>query len=357
MQFTALQIATLIKGHIEGDPDAKVSHVAKIEEADEGSLSFIANPKYEEYLYSTKASVIIINESLEITTEVGPTLIKVKDAYSSFAYLLEKYRELVTGNGKTGIEDPAYVSKSANIGKDVYIGAFAYIGENVTIGDNVMIYPGCYIGENVTIGEGSKLYAGVKIYDSCQLGSRVVIHSGTVVGGDGFGFAPQKDGTYKKVPQIGNVMIEDDVEIGANTTIDRATMGSTCIRKGVKLDNLIQIAHNVEIGENTVIAAQTGISGSTKVGKNCIIGGQVGIVGHISIADGTRINAQSGLSKSVTSNNAALTGSPAFDYKSSLKSQAIFRNLPDLQQRLYKLEEMVEELTSLLNNQNISVRK
>ena len=357
MQFTALQIATLIKGHIEGDPDAKVSHVAKIEEADEGSLSFIANPKYEEYLYSTKASVIIINESLEITTNVSPTLIKVKDAYSSFAYLLEKYTELVTGNGKTGIEDPSYISKSANIGKDVYIGAFAYIGENVTIGDNVKIYPGCYIGENVTIGEGSKLYAGVKVYDSCQLGSRVVIHSGTVVGGDGFGFAPQKDGTYKKVPQIGNVIIEDDVEVGANTTIDRATMGSTCIRKGVKLDNLIQIAHNVEIGETTVIAAQTGISGSTKVGKNCIIGGQVGIVGHISIADGTRINAQSGLSKSVTSNNAALTGSPAFDYKSSLKSQAIFRNLPELQQRLYKLEEMVEELTSLLNNQNISVRK
>jgi UDP-3-O-[3-hydroxymyristoyl] glucosamine N-acyltransferase len=357
MQFTAVQIATLIKGQIEGDPDAKVSHVAKIEEADEESLSFIANPKYEEYIYSTKASVIIINESMELSAPVKPTLIKVKDAYSGFAYLLEKYNELMSGAGKTGIEEPSHIAKSATIGKDVYIGAFAYIGENVTIGDRVQIYGSCYIGDNVTIGADTKLFAGVKIYDSCVVGNRVVIHSGTVIGGDGFGFAPQKDGTYKKVPQIGNVIIEDDVEIGANTTIDRATMGSTCIRKGVKLDNLIQIAHNVEIGENTVIAAQTGVSGSTKIGKNCIIGGQVGIVGHITIADGTRINAQSGLSKSVTSNNSALTGSPAFDYKSSLKSQAIFRNLPDLQQRLYKLEELVEELTSLLNNQNISVRK
>ncbi|RYE19497.1 MAG: UDP-3-O-(3-hydroxymyristoyl)glucosamine N-acyltransferase [Sphingobacteriales bacterium] len=357
MQFTAVQIATLIKGQIEGDPDAKVSHVAKIEEADEGALSFVANPKYEEFLYSTKASVLIVNESLEINGKVKSTIIKVKDAYSAFAYLLEQYNAMMQATGKTGIEEPAYISKTAKLGADVYIGAFTYIGENVTIGDRVKIYPGCYIGDNVVIKEDSKLYAGVKVYDTCQLGSRVVIHSGTIIGGDGFGFAPQKDGTYKKVPQIGNVIIEDDVEIGANTTIDRATMGSTCIRKGVKLDNLIQIAHNVEIGENTVIAAQTGVSGSTKVGKNCIIGGQVGMVGHITIADGTRINAQSGLSKSVVANNSALNGSPAFEYKSSLKSQAIFRNLPDLQQRLYKLEEMVEELTTLLHNQNISVRK
>ncbi len=357
MQFTAVQIATLIAGQIEGDPDAKVSHVAKIEEADEGALSFVANPKYEEFLYSTNASVLIVNESLAINGKIKPTIIKVKDAYSSFAYLLEKYNEIMSGTGKTGIEEPAYISKTARLGRDVYVGAFTYIGENVTIGDRVKIYPGCFIGDNVVIKEDSKLFAGVKVYDTCQLGSRVVVHSGTVIGGDGFGFAPQKDGTYKKVPQIGNVVIEDDVEIGANTTIDRATMGSTCIRKGVKLDNLIQIAHNVEIGENTVIAAQTGVSGSTKVGKNCIIGGQVGMVGHITIADGTRINAQSGLSKSVVTNNSALTGSPAFDYKSSLKSQAIFRNLPELQHRLFKLEEMIEELTSLLNNQNISVRK
>ncbi len=353
MQFTALQIATLIKGSIEGNPDAKVSKVAKIEDAGDGALSFIANPKYEEYLYSTNASILIINDSLEVTQKVKPTLIRVKDAYSGFAYLLEKYNEIISKSGKNGIEQPSFVSKTASIGKDVYIGAFTYIGDNVIIGDNVKIYPGCYIGDNVVINEDSRLFAGVKIYDGCSLGSRVIIHSGSVIGGDGFGFAPQNDGTYRKVPQIGNVIIEDDVEIGANTTIDRATMGSTIIKKGVKLDNLIQIAHNVEIGENTVIAAQTGISGSTKVGKNAIVGGQVGIVGHIQIADGTRINAQSGVSKTVNEPNTALTGSPAYDYKSSLKSQAIFRNLPELQQRLIKLEEMVAELSSLLNKQQV----
>ncbi len=351
MQFTALQIATLIGGNIEGNPEVKVGKVAKIEEAAEGELSFVANPKYEEYLYTTKASVIIVNESLRPEQPVAATLIRVKDAYSGFALLLEKYNEIISQTGKTGIEQPSYISETAKVGKDVYVGAFSYIGNNVTIGDRVKIYPGCYIGDNVTIKADSKLYAGVKVYEGCSLGNRVVIHSGTVIGGDGFGFAPQKDGSYKKVPQIGNVVIEDDVEVGANTTIDRATMGSTIIRKGVKLDNLIQIAHNVEIGENTVIAAQTGISGSTKIGKNCIIGGQVGIVGHIQIADGTRINAQSGLSKSVTAPNTALTGSPAYDYKSSLKSQAIFRNLPELQQRLLKLEEMIEELRALTENQ------
>lgn len=357
MQFTALQIATLIKGKIEGNPDAKVNRVAKIEEASEGSLSFIANPKYEEFLYSSKASIIIINESLEVTQKVSATLIRVADAYIGFAFVLEKYNEFISKSGKNGIEQPSFVSKSASLGKDLYIGAFTYIGENVIIGDGVKIYPGCYIGDNVVINEHSKLYAGVKIYDGCSLGSRVVIHSGTVIGGDGFGFAPQENGSYKKVPQIGNVIIEDDVEIGANTTIDRATMGSTYIRKGVKLDNLIQIAHNVEVGENTVIAAQTGVSGSTKIGKNCIIGGQVGMVGHITIADGTRINAQSGLSKSVITPFTAINGTPAFEYKSSLKSHAIFRNLPTLQQRLLKLEETVQELTSLLSNQGEALKK
>ncbi len=351
MQFTAQQVATLIKGKIEGNPDAKVSRVAKIEEAGEGSLSFVANPKYEEYLYTTHASIIIVNDNLEITQPITPTIIRVPDAYSGFAYLLEKYNEMISQTGKKGIEEPSYIAKTANIGKDAYIGAFSYIGENAKIGDNVKIYPGCYIGDNVVIGNNTKLFAGVKIYDDCVLGNQVIIHSGTIVGGDGFGFAPQSDGSYRKVPQIGNVIIEDDVEVGANTTLDRATMGSTIIKKGVKLDNLIQIAHNVEIGENTVIAAQSGISGSTKVGKNVIVGGQVGMVGHIQVADGTRINAQSGLSKSVADPNTALTGSPAYDYKSSLKSQAIFRNLPELQQRLLKLEEMVEELKSLLNHQ------
>lgn len=356
MQFTAFQIATLIKGTLEGNPEVKVSKVSKIEEAIEGSLSFVANPKYEEYLYSSKASVIIVNESLKLAAPVSATLIRVADAYMAFALLLEKYNEMVSNAGKNGIEQPSYVSKTASIGKDVYIAAFAYIGENVIIGDRVKIYPGCYIGDNVVINEDSVLYSGVKIYNECSVGSRVFIHSGCVIGGDGFGFAPLNNGSYKKVPQIGNVIIEDDVEIGANTTIDRATMGSTYIRKGVKLDNLIQIAHNVDIGENTVIAAQTGVSGSTKIGKNCVIGGQVGIVGHIHIADGTKINAQSGLSKSVLEANQALNGSPAFDYKSSLRSQAVFRNLPELNQRIMKLEETIAQLAALVK-QDISINE
>lgn len=356
MQFTALQIATLVKGTLEGNPEVKVSKVSKIEEAIEGSLSFVANPKYEEYLYSSKASVIIVNESLKLVAPVSATLIRVADAYMAFALLLEKYNEMVSNAGKNGIEQPSYVSKTASIGKDVYIAAFAYIGENVIIGDRVKIYPGCYIGDNVVINEDSVLYSGVKIYNECSVGSRVFIHSGCVIGGDGFGFAPLNNGSYKKVPQIGNVIIEDDVEIGANTTIDRATMGSTYIRKGVKLDNLIQIAHNVDIGENTVIAAQTGVSGSTKIGKNCVIGGQVGIVGHIHIADGTKINAQSGLSKSVLEANQALNGSPAFDYKSSLRSQAVFRNLPELNQRIMKLEETIVQLSALVK-QDISINE
>jgi UDP-3-O-[3-hydroxymyristoyl] glucosamine N-acyltransferase len=357
MQFTAQQIATLIQGTLEGNPDAKVSDVAKIEEATSGSLCFISNPKYEEFLYTSLASIVIVNESLVFTRPVSSTLIRVKDAYSGFAFVLEKYKEMMSGSSKTGIELHSYVSPSATIGHDVYVGAFSYIGDHVTLGAGVKIYPGCYIGNNVVIGDNAKIYSGVKIYDACRLGCNVVIHSGTVVGGDGFGFAPLPDGTYKKIPQMGNVIIEDDVEIGANTTIDRATMGSTIIRKGVKLDNLIMIAHNVEIGEHTVIAAQTGVSGSTKVGKYCIIGGQVGIVGHIHIADGTRINAQSGLSKSISTQNTTVNSTPAFDYKSSLKSQAIFRNLPEMQHRLQKLEETVQELTALLNSQKLEYKK
>ena len=355
MQFTAQQIAALVGGVIEGDPDARIGSLARIEEAGNGSLSFIANPKYEEYLYSTRATVLIINESMKVSGPVSPTLIRVKDAYSSLAFLLEKYNELVARDGKRGVEQPSFVAPTALVGADGYIGAFAYIGDNVVIGERVSIYPGCYVGDNVVIGADTILYPGVRIYKGTRIGSRVVIHAGTVIGSDGFGFAPQKDGTYRKVPQIGHVEIADDVEIGANTTIDRATMGATVVRRGVKLDNLIQVAHNVEIGENTVIAAQTGVSGSTKVGRNCMIGGQVGMVGHIQIADGTRINAQSGLSKSVTSKDTALNGSPAFDYKSSLKSQAIFRNLPGLQQRLLQLEETVQRLQTLLKDQNSSV--
>lgn len=357
MQFTAQQIATLIQGKIEGNPDASINNVSKIEEAKEGSLSFIANPKYEDYLYDSTASIIIINESFTPEKEVKPTLIKVKDAYSSFALLLEKYNEIMSANKKTGIDKQAYVAESAKIGKDVFIDAYVYISDNATIEDGVSIHAGCYIGEGVTVNKNTTIHSGVKVYDSCKIGADVIIHAGVVIGSDGFGFAPQKDGTYKKIPQIGNVVVEDNVEIGANTTIDRATMGSTYIRKGVKLDNLIQIAHNVEIGENTVIAAQTGISGSTKIGKNCVIGGQVGIVGHIQIADNTSINAQSGLAKSVTNSNTALTGSPAFDYKNALKSQAIFRNLPELQQKLISLERTVAELKETLSEQNITLKK
>ncbi|RFS19007.1 UDP-3-O-(3-hydroxymyristoyl)glucosamine N-acyltransferase [Chitinophaga silvatica] len=342
MQFSALQLATMLNGKLEGNPDVKVSNIAKIEEANEGMLSFIANPKYEEFIYSTNASILIVNESLVIERPVKPTLIRVKDAYSSFASLLEQYRYLTSN--KSGIQQPSFIPASVKMGANVYVGAFAYLGENVVLGDNVKIYPGVYLGDNVVVNNDSILYPGVKVYDNCVVGKRVMLHAGCVIGGDGFGFAPQADGSYKKVPQIGNVVINDDVEIGANTTIDRATMGSTVIRQGVKLDNLIQVAHNVDIGINTVIAAQTGVSGSTKIGQNCVIGGQVGMVGHIHIADGTKINAQSGLSKSITTPNSSLTGSPAYDYKSSLKSQAIFRNLPDLEKRVKELEEMVKQL-------------
>ncbi|MBL7718883.1 MAG: UDP-3-O-(3-hydroxymyristoyl)glucosamine N-acyltransferase [Flavipsychrobacter sp.] len=357
MQFTAHQIAAIVGGTIEGNPDTVVRSVAKIEEASEGALSFIANPKYEEYIYTSQASIIIISHSFEVSRPVTPTIIRVKDAYGSFALLLEKYNEIMAGSSKTGVEEYAVVAATASLGNNVYIGSFSYIGEQVKIGNNVKIFPGCYIGDNSTIADNTQLFAGVRVYRNCSLGKDVIIHSGAIIGADGFGFAPQEDRTYKKIPQIGNVVIEDNVEVGSNTTIDRATMGSTIIRRGVKLDNLIQIAHNVEIGENTVIAAQTGISGSTRIGRNCIIGGQVGIVGHIQIADGTRINAQSGVSKSVATSGTALTGSPAFDYKSSLKSQAIFRNLPELHQRIQKLEDTIHELTALLGNQNMEVKK
>jgi UDP-3-O-[3-hydroxymyristoyl] glucosamine N-acyltransferase len=345
MQFTAAQIAGLINATIEGNPDAAINDITKIEEGREGTLSFMANPKYEHYLYETKASIIIVNNTLQLEKPVAATLLRVPDAYAAFATLLEKYNEFVSGTDqKKGIQQPSYISESAKLGDDVFVGAFAYIGNNARIGDKVKIYPGAYIGDNVSIDNDSIINSGVKVYHNCVIGKRVIIHSGTVVGADGFGFAPQADGSYKKVPQLGNVILEDDVEIGANTTIDRATIGATHIRKGVKLDNLIQVAHNVEIGEGTVIAAQTGISGSTKIGKRCMIGGQVGIVGHIHIADGTRINAQSGVSKSVTQPNTAITGSPAYEYKSSLKSQAIFRNLPELMQRLQQLEDKLKDI-------------
>lgn len=352
MQFSAVQIATLLGGTIEGNPDAKVTGVTKIEEASSGSLCFISNPKYVEYLYHTPASVVLVNDSLMLSKETKATLIRVPDAYASFALLLQKYNEMISAQAPKGIEQPSFIAPTAVIGKNVYIGAFTYIAENAVIGDDAKIYPNSYVGRGVQIGNNVVLFSGVRVYDDCVIGTRSVIHSGTVIGGDGFGFAPQPDGSYQKIPQIGNVIIEEDVEIGANSTIDRATMGNTIIRKGVKLDNLIQIAHNVEIDESTVIAAQTGVAGSTKIGKYCMIGGQVGLIGHIHIADHTNINAQSGVSKSVETPNTVLNGTPAFDYKSVLKSQAIFRHLPEMQQRITQLEKIVAQLTELNFNKN-----
>ena len=342
MTFPAAQIAFLINGKVEGDTQVSVNSFGKIEEATEGQLAFLANPKYEEYLYSTKASVIIVNETQELRQPIKATLIRVPDAYSAFATLLSKYQEIVQQQ-LTGVQEPSYISKSAKYGDNVFIGAFAYLGENVKLGNNTKIYPNAYLGNNVVIGDNTIIHPGVRIYHDCKVGNNVTIHAGTVIGSDGFGFAPQADGSFKKVPQIGNVVIEDNVEIGANATIDRATIGSTLIKSGAKLDNLIQIAHNVEVGHSTVIAAQAGVSGSTKIGNGVMIGGQAGIVGHIQLGDGAKVNAQSGVSKSLEPGK-AVTGSPAYDYTSSLRSQAIFRNLPEMEKRLKELEALVKQL-------------
>lgn len=343
MTFTANQIAVLIGGKIEGNPDNVVSSFGRIEEAQQEQLAFLANPKYEDFLYSTKASVVIISEKLELKQPIASTLIRVSDPYSAFANLLHYYQELKTQQ-LNGVQQPSYVSPSVKKGENVFVGAFAYIGDDCEIGNNVKIFPGVFIGNNVKIGENTLLHAGVKIYFDCIIGKNVTVHAGTVIGGDGFGFAPQSDGTFKKVPQIGNVIIEDNVEIGSNATIDRATIGSTVVKAGAKLDNLIQIAHNVEIGSNTVIAAQAGVSGSTKIGKNVMIGGQAGVVGHVQIADGSKINAQSGVSKSIKVQNSAVTGSPAFDYTSTLRSQALTRNLPEMEKRITELENQIKLL-------------
>lgn len=343
MEFSAAQIAHIVGGSLEGNPDETVSSFGKIEDAVKGQLAFLANPKYEEYLYSTSANIIIINNSQIVKEEIAATLIKVPDAYSAFAMLLSEYQKLKQQQ-LVGIQEPVYIHASVKKGDRIYIGAFAYLGENVIIGNGVKIYPNAYIGNNVIIDDDTIIHPGVKIYHDCIIGKKVVIHAGTVIGGDGFGFAPQADGSFKKVPQTGNVIIEDNVEIGSNVTIDRATIGSTIIRNGAKLDNLLQIAHNVEIGCNTVVAALTGISGSTKIGNNVMIGGQAGIVGHIQIADGTKINAKSGVSKSILTPNTAVTGTPASDYTSNLRTQALVRKLPELEKRVRELEELVKKM-------------
>lgn len=344
LEFSAQQIAMMIHGQVEGDASVKVKNFGKIEEATAGQLSFLANPKYEEFLYSTTASIIIINEKQILKQKINATIIRVPDAYAAFATLLTKYQALKTQN-LVGIQSPSYIASTANIGAHHFIAAFAYINEGAVLGEHVKVFSNVVIGENVKIGNHVTLHPGVVIYADCVIGDNVTIHSGAIIGSDGFGFAPKEDGSFQKVPQLGNVVIEDDVEIGANTTIDRATIGSTIIRKGVKLDNLIQIAHNAEIGSNTVIAAQTGISGSTKIGKYAMIGGQVGFAGHISVADGVKIAAQSGVTKSVKSPNVTLTGNPAGEQKQSLRSQVYVKNLPDLDKRVRELEILVQKLS------------
>ncbi|WP_420573384.1 UDP-3-O-(3-hydroxymyristoyl)glucosamine N-acyltransferase [Kordia sp.] len=338
MKFTATQIAGILEGDIVGDPNTEVSKLSKIEEGIEGSLTFLANPKYTQYIYSTRASITIVNKEFTAEEELTTTLIKVDDAYKSFSKLLEYYNKVKLN--KVGIEQPAFISETAEYGKELYFGAFSYMGDNVKIGDYVKVYPNAYIGDNVTIGNNVVIFAGAKIYSESVIGDNCVIHSGAIVGADGFGFAPNEKGEYQKVPQTGNVILEANVDIGAGTTIDRATLGSTIIRKGVKLDNQIQIAHNVEIGKNTVIAAQTGIAGSTKIGENCMIGGQVGIVGHITIGDNVKIQAQSGIGRNVK-NGETLQGSPALNYGDYNKSYVYFKNLPKLAKTINQLEKKI----------------
>lgn len=335
MKFTATQIAEILDGKVEGNPDVEVSKLAKIEEGSNGTLTFLANPKYTQYIYTTNASITIVENNFVAENELQTTLIRVKNPYKAFSKLLEYYNQVKMN--KTGIEEPVFISKSAKLGDNIYIGAFSYLGESVTLGDKVKIYPNVYLGDNVILGNNVIVFAGSKIYSDTIIGNDCVIHSGAIVGADGFGYTPNEKGEFVKIPQTGNVLIEDNVDIGAGTTIDRATLGSTIIRKGVKLDNQIQIAHNVEIGENTVIAAQSGIAGSTKIGKNCMIGGQVGITGHITIGNNVRIQAQSGIGRNVKDNE-MLQGSPAFKYGDYNKSYVHFKNLPKIIERLNSIE-------------------
>ena len=348
MQFTAKQISEFLDGTIEGDETAKVEELSKIEDGKSGSLCFLSNPKYESYLYTTKASVVIVANDFVPAQAINCTLVKVRDPYSAFSILLEKYNEAVNlGNSQAGIEQPCHIHPSAKIGKNVFIGAFSTIEANVEIGDNTKIHTQVFIGKDSKIGADCVLNPGVKIYHRSQLGDRIIIHANSVVGSDGFGFAPQADGTYSKIAQIGNVVIEDDVEIGANTAIDRATMGSTYIRKGAKLDNLIQIAHNVDVGANAVVAAQAGISGSTKLGSNSVIGGQVGIAGHLTLGKGTQIGAQAGINFN-TEENKQWHGSPAQPLKEWMRATVIFKKLPEVDKRVRALEAKIEELKAII---------
>lgn len=340
MEFTAEQIANVIGGRVEGNKDAKVHTFAKIEEGTEGAISFLSNPKYTHYLYNTKSSIVIVNEDLELEKDVYATLIRVKNAYESIAKLLQIYE--ASKPKKTGVAPQAYIAPSAKLGNNCYVGPFAYVGEGAEIGDGCQIYPHAVIGDNVKVGTNCIFYPNTTIYQGCKIGNNVTIHAGSVIGADGFGFAPGADG-YDKIPQIGIVVIEDNVEIGANTCVDRSTMGATVIHKGVKLDNLVQVAHNVEIGENTVMSAQVGIAGSTKVGSWCMFGGQVGLAGHITIGDKTFLGAQSGVPGSLKGGE-ELIGTPPMNPRAYFKSQAIFRRLPDMYKDLNDAKKKIEEL-------------
>ena len=346
MKFLASQIAALLNGTVEGNPDTEVWNVAKIEEGAPGMLSFLANPKYTPYIYETKSSVVIVNKDFVADKPIAATLIRVDDAYASFAKLLAFYDQL--SQDKKGASSLAFVSSTAQCGKDLYLGEFAFVGEHVVLGDHVKVYPQVYIGDSCVIGDNTTLYPGVRLYRNTVVGQRCIIHAGAVIGADGFGFAPQEDGHYEKIPQVGNVMIDDDVEIGANTTIDRSTMGSTHIHKGVKLDNLIHLAHNVEIGEHSALAAQVGVSGSTHLGKNCVVGGQSGFVGHLHIADGSKFGGQCGIMGSIKEPGQEFMGTPIQPLREYLKSNARFRHIDEMARKLEALEKELAELKSRL---------
>jgi len=341
MEFSANDIATLLNGEVEGNGNVKVDNISKIDQPIPGTLTFLSNPTYTKFIYTTTASIVIVNKDFVPESKLSCTLIRVEDAYVALAKLLDFYTK--TKPSKIGIEQPSFISSTAKVGEQIYLGAFAYIGENAVVGNNVKIYPHVYIGDNVKIGDDTILYSGAKIYAGCSIGSSCILHSGSVIGADGFGFAPNPDGTYTKIEQIGNVVIEDNVEIGANTTVDSATMGSTFIRKGVKLDNLIQIGHNCEIEDNTVMAAQVGVAGSTIIGKNCVFGGQAAVSGHIKIGDGTKLGPKSGVMSSVKPNS-VLLGAPALDFKLAMKTFSIIRNLPELRNDVIELQKKVKSI-------------
>ncbi len=345
MKFTLAQIAELVGGSVEGDSEVIIDSIAKIEEAQDGAISFLSNPKYEQYLYDTSATAVLLDNDFVAKGEIKTNVVRVENAYNGFTILLEEYERLL-GLSKTGIEQPSFLSENSQIGLNPYLGAFAYIGQNVRLGDNVKIYPHVYIDDNVEIGDNTILYSGVRIYQGCKIGSHCTIHANAVIGSDGFGFAPQSDGSFHRIPQIGNTILKDHVSIGANTVVDCATMGSTVIHKGVKIDNLVQVGHNVEIGDDSVIVSQTGIAGSSKLGNNCIVAGQVGIVGHLKIDDNTTIGAQSGVSKDTSKKGQTLLGSPAVDKSVHVRQLTIARSLPKMLQRIENLEKIILENSS-----------